>query len=84
MRTKKLTALCLCAAVVLSVSACGGRTDPPAGTTATTTALTTTTPAATLKEEDKAAIAEIDKESENEKNRSTVQSLPFYHRVNWN
>ena len=27
---------------------------------------------------------EIDKESENEKNRSTVQSLPFYHRVNWN
>ncbi len=74
MRPKKLTAICVCAAVILSVSACGGRTDQPAGTTVATTALTTTTPAATLKEEDKEAIAEIDKDAEKLEN-PTVKFL---------
>lgn len=76
MRTRKITSLCLCAAMIASLSACGGggRTEQTNGTTASTTALTTTTPAATLNSEDIEAISEIGKESEKLEN-PTVKFL---------
>lgn len=72
MRTRKITALCLCAAMVASLSACGGggRTEQTAGTITAAS----TTPAATLKAEDMEAIEEMGKDAEKLEN-PTVKFL---------
>ena len=71
MRTKKITALCLCAAMIASLSACGGGRSEQ--TSASTTAASTTPPA-TLKSEDAEAIAEMGKDAEKLEN-PTVKFL---------
>ncbi|MBR5091240.1 MAG: extracellular solute-binding protein [Ruminiclostridium sp.] len=77
MTKKKILATALTAACILSAGACGGGSRPEStgGTAAaTTTAETTTTPPATLKEEDKAAIEEIETDLEKLEN-PTVRLL---------
>ena len=71
MRTKKITTLCLCAAMIASLSACGGGRSEQ--TSASTTAASTTPPA-TLKSEAAEAIAEMGKDAEKLEN-PTVKFL---------